>query len=59
METMKVEVETNDEGREDVVELEGDDWGHERDGRDHTDFSDKTLPLGWKKFILLVDKALK
>ena len=28
METMEVEVETNSEGR--------DDWGHERDVRDHT-----------------------
>ena len=35
METMEVEVETNSEGREDV-ELVWDDWGHERDVRDHT-----------------------
>ena len=35
METMKVEVESNSEGREDV-ELIWDDWGHERDARDHT-----------------------
>ena len=34
METMEVEVETNNEGREDV-ELVWDDWGHERDVRDH------------------------
>ena len=35
METMKVEVESNSEGREDV-ELIWDDWGHERDARDNT-----------------------
>ena len=35
METMEVEAETNSEGREDV-ELVSDDWGHERDVRDHT-----------------------
>ena len=35
METMEVEVETNIEVREDV-ELVWDDWGHDRDVRDHT-----------------------
>ena len=43
METMKVEVETNSEGREDV-ELEGDDWGHKRDGRDHISYWRETGP---------------
>ena len=40
---MKVEVETNSEGREDV-ELEGDDWGHKRDGRDHISYWRETGP---------------
>ena len=45
METMEVEAETNSEGREDV-ELVSDDWGHERDIRDHVEDVEDVVVVG-------------